>query len=287
MKFVKTLFTVSLLFAFQLSFAQWDGNNTTSGIGAVGISSSTTYKFRVYNNSNTTTPYGLRVDNYYTGSSTKYGIYNYLSSGGSGTRYGIYSYAQSYNDYSIYSGNGKVGFEGDFEMINSGINNTFLFHTGWQSGDYSLYITPVDGSGTKLFDRSLFMHRDGYLEKKIDNSSSVALAVSNSGTRNFIVLGSGKVFAREIEVKLGTIPDYVFEKDYTLMPLNQLREYVSTNKHLPNIPSAKEIEENGIGLGELSRKHLEKIEELTLYILELNEKIEVLEEKIENEKRKN
>lgn len=277
MKIIKTLIIFGLLFNFQASFAQWDGNNTTSGIGAIGTGSNTLYKLRVYNNSNTTTPYALRVDNYYAGSSTKYGIYSYLGSGGSGTRYGIYSYAQSVNDYSFYSGKGKIGFAGDFEMINTGINNKFLFHTGWQSGDYSLYITPVDGSGTKLFDRSLYLHRDGYLEKKMDNSSSVALAVSLSGTRNFQVMGSGKIYAREIEVKLGSFPDYVFEKDYKLMPIRELEQYIYSNNHLPNIPSAKEVEEKGLGLGELSLKQLEKIEELTLYILDLNKRIENLE----------
>ena len=62
------------------------------------------------------------------------------------------------------------------------------------------------------------------------------------------------------------------------MPLNELENYLQTNKHLPNVPSAKEVEKDGyIKMGELSFKQLEKTEELYLYIIEMNKKIEKLE----------
>ncbi len=280
MKLIRVLVVLCLFFTSNGLFSQtWDGNNTTTGIGSVGTSSSSLYKFRVYN-SGSTSPYALRIDNYYSGSSAKYGIYSYLSSAGTGTRYGIYSYAQDRNDYSIYSARGAVGVADGLEIINTGISNRFVIHAGWQTGDYSFYITPRDGSGTELFSRSLYFHRDGYLEKKIDNAASTALAVSLNGTRNFQVMGSGKVFAREVEVTLNAFPDYVFEKDYDLLSLKELQQYIDENQHLPNIPSAQEVEENGIGLGELSLKQLEKIEELTLYILELNKRIENLEKQL-------
>jgi hypothetical protein len=67
-------------------------------------------------------------------------------------------------------------------------------------------------------------------------------------------------------------PDYVFEKEYRLMPLSQLKEYIDTNKHLPNIPPAATIEKNGINLGEMVTKLTEKIEELTLHIIALDKK---------------
>lgn len=98
-------------------------------------------------------------------------------------------------------------------------------------------------------------------------------------TENFVVYADGYVFARDIRVTLQafTHPDYVFEKNYDLMPLNKLEEYLRVNKHLPNIPSAKDVEKNnGISLGEMSTKQLEKIEELTLYIIELDKKLNEL-----------
>jgi len=70
------------------------------------------------------------------------------------------------------------------------------------------------------------------------------------------------------------VPDYVFQPDYKLMPLAQLEQYVKTEKHLPNVPKASEIQDNGVNLGEFQMKLLEKIEELTLYTVEQAKVIE-------------
>lgn len=104
------------------------------------------------------------------------------------------------------------------------------------------------------------------------------ITLENGGVTNFQVMGDGRVFAREVEVTLSNFPDYVFANDYELMPLGQLKKYIETNHHLPNIPSAKEVEENGMGMGELNLKQVEKIEELTLYILQLDERLQKLEQ---------
>lgn len=103
------------------------------------------------------------------------------------------------------------------------------------------------------------------------------LTIESGGNTNFQVMGDGRVFAREVEVTLANFPDYVFAKDYYLMPLSELKKYIKDNHHLPNIPSAKEVEENGMGMGELNLKQVEKIEELTLYILQLDERLQKLE----------
>ncbi|GEM52397.1 hypothetical protein ACTS95_14645 [Empedobacter brevis] len=76
--------------------------------------------------------------------------------------------------------------------------------------------------------------------------------------------------------------DHVFNNDYNLMPLNEVKTFITTNKHLPNIPSAKQIvEDGGIEQGELNAKLLEKIEELTLHLIEQNEKMIQQNKKIE------
>ena len=93
-------------------------------------------------------------------------------------------------------------------------------------------------------------------------------------------MGDGTVYAREMEVNLLNFPDYVFEKDYNLLTLGQLESFISKNKHLPNIPSALEVENEGIGLGKLVKLELEKIEELTLYIIDLNNEIKALKSEI-------
>ncbi|MBA3899208.1 MAG: hypothetical protein H0X62_03210 [Bacteroidetes bacterium] len=95
----------------------------------------------------------------------------------------------------------------------------------------------------------------------------------------------GKIIAEEIEVKLAnTWPDYVFEKDYQLISLEQVKKHIEAEKHLPGMPSAKEVEENGLALGEMQRLMMEKIEELFLHTIKLNE--ELLELKQANEELK-
>ncbi|MCF6365848.1 MAG: hypothetical protein L3J35_06545 [Bacteroidales bacterium] len=74
--------------------------------------------------------------------------------------------------------------------------------------------------------------------------------------------------------------DYVFNNNYKLMPLNKLEKFINKNKHLPGVPSAKEIKEKGLNLAETDAVQMVKIEELTLYIIEQNKRIEKLEKQI-------
>lgn len=87
----------------------------------------------------------------------------------------------------------------------------------------------------------------------------------------------GKVIAEEVVVKLqSNWPDYVFEQDYRLRSLEEVASFIKQNKHLPEMPSLKEVEENGISIGKMNALLLKKIEELTLYILELKAEISYL-----------
>ncbi len=67
--------------------------------------------------------------------------------------------------------------------------------------------------------------------------------------------------------------DFVFNEDYTLMPLDELEKNIIKNKHLPGIPSTKEVTEKGVKVGEMQSKLLQKIKELTLYIIQLKKEI--------------
>jgi hypothetical protein len=120
----------------------------------------------------------------------------------------------------------------------------------------------------------------------IANDGTVSLGSSNLNTEN-TSLGAGyklkvfgKIVSEEVRVQIKSAwPDYVFEKSYKKLSLEELEKYIHTNKHLPNIPSATEIEKDGQHLGEIQRKMLEKIEELSLYIIELKKEIDLLKEK--------
>jgi len=93
---------------------------------------------------------------------------------------------------------------------------------------------------------------------------------------------AGTIRSREVKVELaaGTGPDYVFEPDYDLLTLEETKEYIEEHKHLPEIPSAREMEENGIEIGDMNMRLLKKIEELTLYQIELLERLEKAENQI-------
>ncbi len=91
----------------------------------------------------------------------------------------------------------------------------------------------------------------------------------------------GKVVAQEIVVTLDNWADYVFADDYQLQPLTEVAAFIEANNHLPAIPSEAEVAENGVEMGEMFKLQMQKIEELTLYIIEQNKAIEQI--KAENE----
>lgn len=91
----------------------------------------------------------------------------------------------------------------------------------------------------------------------------------------------GNIHAEEVKVDLSVPgPDYVFKEGYELKSLEEVKNYIKQNGHLPNIPSAEEMEKNGVQLGRMNMKLLEKIEELTLYVLKQQEDIKYLKAKI-------
>lgn len=124
----------------------------------------------------------------------------------------------------------------------------------------------------------------------------ISTEINPAGDENFIVYGdgrtriggnylstnyklsvNGKIIAEEVVIMLRqNWPDYVFSKEYKLMPLKKLEEFISENSHLPNIPASSEIKESGISTGEILTKQMEKIEELTLYLIEIQKEIDAL-----------
>lgn len=109
--------------------------------------------------------------------------------------------------------------------------------------------------------------------------SNVAIGTINPG--NYKLAVEGIIGAREIKVTLDTWSDFVFNTDYKLRSLNEVEHFIKTNKHLPEIPSEKEVKEQGISLGEMNAKLLQKIEELTLYMIELKKGNDDLRKRIE------
>lgn len=101
----------------------------------------------------------------------------------------------------------------------------------------------------------------------------------------YLLAVDGKVIAEEVQVEISeNWPDYVFTDDYQLMPLTELEESIIQHGHLPGIPSAKHIEKEGIALGEMQVKMMEKIEELTLYIIAQQKEMNIMKLQLDNQK---
>lgn len=100
-------------------------------------------------------------------------------------------------------------------------------------------------------------------------------------TDDYKLTVSGGILTDRVLIKYVTEwSDYVFDDGYSLMPLHKLRQFISTNRHLPDVPSETEVKENGIELKEMQNILLKKIEELTLYILQQEERISQLENEL-------
>ncbi len=110
---------------------------------------------------------------------------------------------------------------------------------------------------------------EGTTAMSASNDLEKVFKITSNGIINFQVLGDGHVYAREVEVTMNNFPDYVFDKNYNLKPLSEVEAYINTNKHLPGVPTATEVEANGLKLGDMNKVIVEKIEELTLYVIDL------------------
>lgn len=111
----------------------------------------------------------------------------------------------------------------------------------------------------------------------MDDTGNIGIGTVNPGTWKLAV--KGKIRAEEVKVETNWA-DYVFAEGYDLPTLEEVEEHIKENGHLINIPSAEEVEANGIEIGQMNKLLLEKIEELTLYILEQDKEQKNLEERI-------
>lgn len=98
------------------------------------------------------------------------------------------------------------------------------------------------------------------------------LAIGNG----FYCNTNGSLKVKDLRVTLTDWSDFVFDDGYSLRPLGEVERYIDANRHLPEVPSAQEVEENGVDVGEMNKLLLQKVEELTLYIIDLQKQIDEL-----------
>jgi len=188
-----------------------------------------------------------------------------------------------------------------FSVINDA-NTTFLrlknrlgselFKVGTLTNDNSMYMhLPKADSrvviGTwgnyLLSEGHKFIVKDGSakVEGDIFSTGSIGIGTMSfvDGADTYKLSVEGKIRAHGVKVYTGWA-DYVFEDSYELPTLKEVEDYINTNGHLKDIPSAEEVEENGIELGEMNKLLLQKIEELTLYTIQLKKEVDELKSKM-------
>lgn len=142
-----------------------------------------------------------------------------------------------------------------------------------QSGDAVFNIHTVDSYPNGIIFNFNNNNNDGNTYVKFcDWANNDIMAIYNNAT----VKIDGKLYAKEIEVKTNVWADFVFDSDYKLKSLHELEGFIEANNHLPDMPSEQEVLKNGINLAEMNAKLLQKIEELTLYVIEQQKEIENL-----------
>jgi hypothetical protein len=130
----------------------------------------------------------------------------------------------------------------------------------------------VDATPRMMFpstNKNIYMAQSG---------GSVGIGTTSVNDVNYRLFVETGVRTRKIKVDQSTWPDYVFHPTYKLRPLIDLESYINQNKHLPDVPSASDVEKNGLDLGDNQGTLLKKIEELTLYIIAADKKISELEQ---------
>lgn len=122
----------------------------------------------------------------------------------------------------------------------------------------------MNGAGFGFIKAGWFQHQWTSLALQ-PNGGNVGIGITNPAEKLAV---NGNIRSKEVRVEAANWPDYVFDENYKVGKLEELESYIKTNKHLPEMPTAKDVEVNGVALGEMNELLLKKVEELTLHLIE-------------------
>jgi len=233
----------------------------------------------------------IELNSGYSSNGFRYGSYFDLNivNNNTGGQYGGINFVTNSLNRLIITANGNVGIgtttpSAKLQVYTSGAGNAQTWGNNntvntsiydYNTSPNSPSIVFGDGTGWKF-----------HIAKKSDNGATKFLTIQDNngnvgiGITNpqYKLAVEGTIAAREVKVTAETWADFVFHPTYKLCTLGEVEQFIKANNHLPEIPTEAEVKENGIGLGEMNAKLLQKIEELTLYMIEQQKRILELEQ---------
>lgn len=233
-------------FSSGMGYNTYIGQNAGKGLGLTNLNSGIRNTFIGYGAGiNNTTGNGNIIIGSDAGYQQTTGNNNIFIGNGSGCE-----------DEGILSGSIFIGAHAGFNLCSS---NTLVIDN--QENDYPLLW------GDFALDQLKFNAKVG-IGYNFGNFPTTAASIDVSAYNLFV---KGGILTEEVRIsQMATWADYVFAKDYKLLTLLELEDFIARNGHLPNVPSAQQVQEEGIALGEMANLQQEKIEELTLYIIQQN-----------------
>jgi len=257
------------------------GIGTTGPLSKLSVGGAGNSRAAIYGAANGTASV-YDIGGYFTG--TSYGVVGDVTSGialyGSATS-GTGGYFTSSSGYGLIVANGNVGVGttsptakidvvgGNVQVTNP--NPTYGLIDNSNSG-YNWAVQNTAGA-YRFYDLTANAER-----VRITSSGNVLIGKASQSNTGYILDINGSTRANEVVVNT-TGADFVFDNKYTLPKLSEVKSYIDKNHHLPEIPSAEQMEKDGLRVGEINTKLLQKVEELTLYAIEQQKQIDQLKEK--------
>lgn len=181
------------------------------------------------------------------------------------------------------TGNGKV-----LSVDNNGhvilVNDIGGANSIWALTGNSLTDPAVNFIGTADAQPIVF-RTDNQSRARILANGNMIIGAGTISDHGYKLTVDGNIRTRKVRVDTDTWADFVFDNNYQLLPLKELEQYIQQEKHLPDVPSAAEVKKNGLDLSDNQAVLLKKIEELTLYVIEQNKKIEELQKQVSQQKK--
>jgi hypothetical protein len=210
-------------------------------------------------------------------------LHVYSNSSGSGTNHGIIQNAHSSGRTQFLIASLLSGSYNYIRMMThgSGFSNDHYLSDGTNDAGLAL----IAGQGTAMTKFSVGT-TDGVPFSLVTNNTErfyikstgeVGIGTTNPQAKLAV---NGDIFSKKVKVTQSGWPDYVFAPGYRLRPLSEVELFIKHHHHLPDVPSAATVEKDGLDLGDNQATLLKKIEELTLYLIAQNKKLELLEKEV-------